>query len=112
MQKPDRIGAIAEHERYLLPELRRLGFRTSARHHTGARTTSLTATLKRGSFSLFVEVPRRGYSGMVVAWEGNVAKGNGRTLRPLLLENKRTLHLHEVIAYVNGSLYLIESLAS
>lgn len=111
MQKPDRIGPIAEHETYLLPELRRIGFRTSAKRHTGATHTSLTAMFKRGTFSVFVELPRRGHSGMVVAWEGNVIRGRHK-LAPLVLENKRTLHVHEVIAYVNGSLYMIDSISN
>jgi len=110
VQKPDRIGPIAEHPKYLLPELRRLGFRTMIRRRNGVLDRP-SAMLKRGAFSVYVLLPARGHSGMVVAWEGNVIRGH-RNLAPLVLENQRTLHIHEVIAYVNGSLYMIDSISN
>lgn len=104
MQKPDRIGQIAEHPKYLLPELRRIGFRTMVQRRDGQ--ISLTgAMLKRGDFSLYVLVPRRGKSGMVITWQGSGSQG------VRILDRAWTLHIHEIIANVNGGLYLIDSLS-
>jgi hypothetical protein len=105
VQKPDRIGSIAEHPKYLLPELRRLGFRTMIRRRNG-RTDMASAMLKRGAFSLYVLLPGRGRSGLVVTWEGSSAQG------VRIVDRGWTLHLHEVIAHVNGGLYMIEQLSS
>lgn len=105
MQKPDRIGPTAEHPKYLLPELRRLGFRTMVQRRKG-RISAPGAMLKRGNFSLYVLVPERGISGLVVAWEGSGSQG------VRIIERNWTLHVHEVIASVNGALYQIEQLSS
>jgi hypothetical protein len=110
VQKPDRIGQIAEHPKYLLPELRRLGFRTMIRRRNGV-IDNASAMLKRGTFSLYVLFPAPGRLGTVVAWEGAVSR-TGRSVGHLVLEHTHTLHLHEIIAYTNGGLYLIESLSS
>lgn len=110
MQKPDRIGSIAEHPKYLLPELRRIGFRTMIRRRDGV-TDFPSAMFKRGTFSVYVLLPRNGRPGLVVAWEGKTAR-NGRTLDHLVLEQKYTIHMHELIAYTNGALYMIEQLSS
>lgn len=105
MQKPDRIGAIAEHPKYLLPELRRIGFRTMVQWRGGQ--ISLTGAMyKRGDFSLYVLVPARGKSGMVITWQGSGSQG------VRILDRAWTLHIHEVIANVNGGLYLIDSLSN
>jgi hypothetical protein len=105
VQKPDRIGQIAEHPKYLLPELRRIGFRTMIQWRDGQ--ISLTGAMyKRGDFSLYVLVPARGKGGMVITWQGSGSQG------VRILDRAWTLHIHEVIAYTNGGLYLIESLSS
>jgi hypothetical protein len=105
VQKPDRIGAIAEHPKHLLAELRRLGFRTMIRRRDG-HVDLAGALLKRGKFSLYVMVPRPGRRGLVATWEGSGAQG------VRIVDHAWTLHVHEVIAYVNGGLYLIESLSA
>lgn len=105
MQKPDRIGPVAEHPKYILPELRRLGFRTMVQRRKG-RISAPGAMLKRGQFSLYVLLPHRGVTGLVVAWEGSGSQG------VRIIERNWTVHLHETIASVNGGLYLIEQLSS
>lgn len=105
MQKSDRIGSIAEHPKYLLPELRRLGFRTMVRRRDGV-IDAASAMLKRGAFSLYVLMPTRGKSGLVVTWEGSGAQG------VRIVDRAWSLHIHEITAQVNGGLYLIESLSS
>lgn len=110
MQKPDRIGPVAEHPKYMLPELRRIGFRTMIRRRNGV-ADMVSAMYKRGAFSVYVLFPGRGRQGLVVAWEGTVSR-DGRQLSPMVLEHQRTLHLHEVIAYVNGSLYMIDQVSN
>lgn len=104
MTKPDRVGPVAEHAKYLLPELRRLGFRTMIRRRDGV-TDMPSAMLKRGRFSLYVLLPHRGQGGLVVAWEGSGAQG------VRIIDRTWTLHIHEIIAQVNGGLYLIDSLS-
>lgn len=110
MRKPNRIGEVAEHPRYILPELRRIGFRTMIRRRNGV-TDFPSAMLKRGTFSVYVLFPCNGRSGLVVAWEGKTFR-DGRALGHLVLEQKHTLHMHEIIAYTNGALYMIEQLTS
>lgn len=105
MRKPDRIGSIAEHPKYLLPELRRIGFRTMVRRRDG-QVDLVGAMLKRGQFSLYVMVPQPGKRGLVATWEGSGAQG------VRVLDHAWTLHIHEIIAQVNGGLYLIDSLSS
>lgn len=105
MQKPDRIGQVAEHPKYLLPELRRLGFRTMVQRRNG-RTSAPGALLKRGNFSLYVLLPHRAVNGVVVAWEGNGAQG------VRMIERGWPVHIAEAVALVNGALYQIEQLSS
>ena len=103
MSKPDRIGSIAEHPKYLMSELRRIGFRTMVQRRDG-KLSQPAAMLKRGSFSLYVLVPARGKTGLVVSWDGSGSQG------VRIIERGWTLHIHEVIQYVNGSLSPIEQL--
>jgi len=105
VRKPDRIGSIAEHPKYILPELRRLGFRTMVQRRNG-RVSAPGAMLKRGGFSLYVLLPHHGVTGLVVAWEGSGSQG------VRIIERNWTVHLRETIASVNGALYQIEQLSS
>jgi hypothetical protein len=105
VQKPDRIGAIAEHPHHLLRELRRLGFRTMVQRRNGQISAS-GAMLKRGIFSLYVLVPSRGHGGLVVAWEGSGPQG------VRIIERGWTMRTAEVVQHVNGALYQIEQLSS